>query len=108
MGPAPVDQDAPGKPGGAGTDAADVVPGFGDDAGWFHEDGELPERLRYRDGGIDGEQVPFGGEAVELLDSVLRITAVAAHVPLADGARAAGHWIGPAHDADDEVSQRKR
>ena len=41
---------------------------------------------------------------VELLDPALGVLPVAAHVPLADGAVAAGHGVGPADDPDDEVA----
>ena len=44
------------------------------------------------------------GKAVALLDAALGVLAVAAHVPLADGAVGARHRVGPADDADDQVA----
>ena len=46
----------------------------------------------------------LGHEAVDLLDAALGVLAVAAHVPLADGAVRARDGVGPAHDADDQVA----
>ena len=45
----------------------------------------------------------LGHEAVDLLDAALGVLAVAAHVPLADGAVRARHGVRPPDDADDQV-----
>ena len=42
--------------------------------------------------------------AVSLFDAALGVAAVAAHVPLVDGARRTRNRIGPAHNADDEIA----
>jgi hypothetical protein len=80
---------------------------LGHDARRLDENGELAELLGNGHGSVGRKDVPLGGEPVELLDSVLGIAAVAAHVPLPDSTGGARHRIGPPHDAHDEVSRRE-
>src|SRR6516165_2935630 len=55
-------------------------------------------------GSSNTPRMPSAGS---LLDPAFGVAAVAAHVPLAGGAREARHRIGPAHDPDDEIANRK-
>ena len=60
------------------------------------------------DGELGLDPPALAGEAVALLDAALGVPAVAAHVPLADGAVEAGHRVGPPDDAGDQVARRRR
>ena len=53
------------------------------------------------------EPIVLRPEAVERLDAVLRVLAIAAHVPFARRAVLAGHRIRVPHDADDEIALRE-
>jgi hypothetical protein len=63
-----------------------------------------PERRVDPHGVLRLDSPPLRHEPVELLDASLGVEAVAAHVPLADGAVGAGRGIGAAHDADEQVA----
>ena len=53
---------------------------------------------------VGGGAVPLAHESVEALDAVLGVQAVAAEVPLAGRTVGAGHGVGAADDAGDEVA----
>ena len=52
--------------------------------------------------GLDAEEL--GAVAVALLDAAFGVEAVAAHVPLVDGARGTRNRIRPPYDADDMIA----
>ncbi len=106
--PGPGDQHASRFPGAAArADGEGVVPGLG------HHAGGLQQHAQQAQAGIDLhcevglERVALGAIAVDLLDAVLGVEAVSAHVPLTAGAGLAGDGIGPADDADHQVALRQ-
>ena len=86
-------------------DPVDLLPGLGEDARRLGEHAERAELVGDRDREVllDGHELR--AVAVERLDAPLGVLAVAAHVPLALGAAGAGHRIGPADDARDELAR---
>jgi hypothetical protein len=76
-------------------------------AGRFDQHAEATERRRDLQRKVRLDAKPFRSETVALLDASLRVLAVAAHVPLADGAVRTGDRIRPPHDRDDEIAARK-
>jgi hypothetical protein len=106
-GPGAGDKHSPGDPRRPAADLFDVIPRLRDDGGRFQQHTQGSQR------GIDFHQVlrvntvPVGRVPVAGLDSPLRVPAVEAHVPVADGACRAGDGVGPPHDADNQVGRRK-
>ena len=84
-----------------------VVPRFRQNARRLEQHAEHSERWIDPDRELRLDAKALRAVAVPVLDAALRVAPVAAHVPLADGAGAARLRIGPAHDADDEITGRK-
>src|SRR5215217_2726315 len=103
----PDDQYGLGVPEGALADGEDLLPGLGDDGRGFQQDSQDPKALVDPDRVLWFDPPALGHEAVDLLDAALGVAAVGAHVPLANGAVRAGHWVRPAHNAHDMLADRQ-
>src|SRR3954471_18798519 len=86
------------------TDALDVLPGLRDYAGRFEQDARVAQVRLQANCKLRSKLDALRAEAVELLDAVLGIAAVLAHVPFADPTRGTRHGIRMAHDASDEIA----
>src|SRR5688572_26083979 len=90
------------------ADREDLLPGLRDDGRGLHQHAEQAE------GRVDLHRVlrldspALRHEAIDFLDAALGVLAVAAHVPFTDRAVWAGHGVGAADDADDQVTYAKR
>src|SRR3984885_3619105 len=81
-----------------------MIPRLSDDARRLDQNAVHAERRIELDQKFRLDAEDIRAVAVAFLDAALGITAVAAHVPLADGAGRTRHRIGPAHNADDEIA----
>src|SRR2546429_8308116 len=84
-----------------------MIPRLGDDARRLEQHAENAERRIDLHGELGRDAEALRTEAVALLDAMLGVEPVAAHVPLAIGASRAGDRIGLAHDADEVIANRK-
>jgi hypothetical protein len=75
-----------------------VLPGLGHHRGRLQEHPEHPQVLVDPDRVVGFDAPALGHEPIDLLDAPLGVTAVGAHVPLADGAVRAGRRVGSADD----------
>jgi hypothetical protein len=98
----------PRLPEGAPADREDVLPGLDDDGRGLEQHTQEAERAVDLDGVLGLDPPEPGHEAVDLLDAALGVLAVAAHVPLSDGAVGAGHGVGAPDDAGHEISLPER
>src|SRR6266511_6276075 len=89
------------------ADPLDVVPRLGHHRGRLEQHPDIGERRIQSHGELRGDPVLLPGEAVQSLDAVLGVAAVAAHVPLTDRATGTRLRVGPADDAHDEVPLRQ-
>ena len=85
-------------------DAVDVVPRRGDDRRRLHQHAHPLEPGIELDGVVGLDRPLLGREPVDLLDAVLGVAAVTAHVELAAPAGRARFGVRTAHHADDEVA----
>ena len=98
------DQGGGGLPAGPGADALDVVPGLGHHGGGLQKDAELVQAAIHLDQKVGRDAEALAGVTVVLFDPPFRVLAVAAHVPLADGAVRARDGIRAAHDRHHQVA----
>jgi hypothetical protein len=84
-----------------------MVPGFGHDRGRFQEHSEIAQTRVHLDEELRRDPESLSGVPVVLLDAPLGVQAVAAHVPLADGAVRARKGVRPAHDGDHQLAGSK-
>src|SRR5206468_3540606 len=86
------------------ADALSVFPRLRNDARRLEQHAEMSNRSIHLHSvcGIDAPL--FGAEAVQLLDPVLGVLTVPAHVPLARATIDAGRGIGLANDTHDEIA----
>ena len=99
------DQQRPRSPGARTlTDALGVIPSLGHDARRLQQHGSDAERGIDLDQEIGLDAKELGAVAVALLDAAFGVAAVAAHVPLVDGARGTRNRIRPPYDADDMIA----
>src|SRR5690606_32624242 len=102
--PCPSDEHGMRIPKRALPDIGDVLPCLGEHARRFEQHTAVTEP------GVDLHRVIRLGpptlprEPVPLLDAAFRVLAVEAHVRLTCGAGRARHWVGSAHQPDDEVA----
>src|SRR5665811_849973 len=91
---------------GATTDPVDLLPRLGHDRRRFEEDPDISQPRVETHQTLRIGPPTVTGESVQTFDAVLGVFAVSAHVPLAPGARRAGHRIRPADDPHDQITRR--
>src|SRR6185437_5214957 len=82
-------------------------PRLGDDARRLREYAVKTERLIEAHDVLGIEPPEFRSEPVEGVDAVLRVQAIAAHIPFTRRAVLARHGVGVPHDPNDEIARRE-
>lgn len=81
-----------------------MIPGFRRNAGGFQQHPEPAKRRIDPDSKLRLHPEPLGAESVQLLDAVLGIAAVTAHVPLAGRACRTWDQVRLPYDCNDQVT----
>ena len=92
---------------GAASDAFDVVPSLGEDAGGLEQHAENAQCWLDLDREFGLKAEAFRAVTLPVLDTPLGVAPVAAHIPLPGGTGDAGLRVRPAHDTNDEVAGRQ-
>jgi hypothetical protein len=92
---------------GSPADAIDLLPRFRQHARRLEQHAAELQRCIDAHYAIGLDREALRAESMQLLDAVLRVPSVSAHIPFAERAARARHRVGAAHDTDHEISLRE-